>query len=320
MFAMRAAQALRALPRLRRRSKRSPPPTRARLEKDILARHVRRRSGRDTRRSCSERDPARGRARRARSEAQDGAGLPLVPRPVEPLGDRRRADAAARLPDLVRPGDGRVQRVGRAARSWRQPANRTVVQIALNLLEGAAVDHPRPAAPHATASPVPAGRLRFPPRRARLSASRRSSENRLMSEVISMTQIPIAVVGVSALFPGSTDAPGFWRDILAGRDLITDVPPTHWLTEDYFDPDPKAPDKTYAKRGGFLAGRLRPAGVRHPAEHPAGDRHVAAPRPDRRAAGARRRDARRQFADDRPRARRASSSASPGARSCSARW
>ena len=62
----------------------------------------------------------------------------------------------------------------------------------------------------------------------------------------------IAVVGVSALFPGSQSAPGFWRDILAGRDLIEDVPETHWLPEDYYDPDPSAPDKTYARRGGFL--------------------------------------------------------------------
>ena len=34
---------------------------------------------------------------------------------------------------------------------------------------------------------------------------------------------PIAIVGVSALFPGSLDATGFWSDILAGTDLITDV-------------------------------------------------------------------------------------------------
>ncbi|MGQ0798955.1 MAG: SDR family oxidoreductase [Pseudomarimonas sp.] len=65
-------------------------------------------------------------------------------------------------------------------------------------------------------------------------------------------QQPIAIVGVSALFPGSTDAGGFWRDILDGRDLITDVPPSHWLIDDYFDADPSAPDKTYARRGGFL--------------------------------------------------------------------
>ena len=65
-------------------------------------------------------------------------------------------------------------------------------------------------------------------------------------------QIPIAVVGISTLFPGSTDSRGFWNDILAGKDLITDVPASHWLIEDYYDPDPKALDKTYAKRGGFM--------------------------------------------------------------------
>ena len=46
-------------------------------------------------------------------------------------------------------------------------------------------------------------------------------------------QVPIAIVGVSALFPGSSDENGFWREILAGRDLIRDVPPSHWLIEDY---------------------------------------------------------------------------------------
>ncbi|MFP4599244.1 MAG: beta-ketoacyl synthase N-terminal-like domain-containing protein, partial [Persicimonas sp.] len=66
-------------------------------------------------------------------------------------------------------------------------------------------------------------------------------------------QPPIAIVGVSALFPGSSDAGGFWRDILAGKDLLTDVPPSHWLTEDYYDPDPNTPDKTYADRGAFLS-------------------------------------------------------------------
>jgi acyl transferase domain-containing protein len=65
-------------------------------------------------------------------------------------------------------------------------------------------------------------------------------------------QVPIAIVGASALFPGSIDKTGFWSDILAGNDLITDVPPTHWLIEDYYDPDPSKPDMTYGKRGAFL--------------------------------------------------------------------
>src|SRR5678815_598025 len=63
---------------------------------------------------------------------------------------------------------------------------------------------------------------------------------------------PIAIVGVSALFPGSLDSTGFWSDILEGRDLIRDVPATHWLVDDYYDADHKVPDKTYAKRGAFL--------------------------------------------------------------------
>jgi acyl transferase domain-containing protein len=54
------------------------------------------------------------------------------------------------------------------------------------------------------------------------------------------------------MFPGRGDTLGFWRDILEGADTISDVPPTHWLIEDHYDPDPAAPDKTYGKRGGFL--------------------------------------------------------------------
>ena len=52
---------------------------------------------------------------------------------------------------------------------------------------------------------------------------------------------PIAVVGVSALFPGSLDKTGFWRDILAGKDLLKDIPETHWLIDDYYDADPTKP-------------------------------------------------------------------------------
>jgi acyl transferase domain-containing protein len=62
----------------------------------------------------------------------------------------------------------------------------------------------------------------------------------------------IAIVGVSALFPGSIDKTGFWNDIYHGNDLIQDVPETHWLVSDYYDPDPSVPDKTYANRGAFL--------------------------------------------------------------------
>lgn len=60
------------------------------------------------------------------------------------------------------------------------------------------------------------------------------------------------MVGVGALVPGATDAAGYWRVVTGGRDLITEVPASRWRVEDHYDPDPAAPDKTYARRGAFL--------------------------------------------------------------------
>ena len=73
-----------------------------------------------------------------------------------------------------------------------------------------------------------------------------------MSEHSRSNRPPVAIVGVSALFPGSVDSTGFWNDILAGTDRMTDVPPSHWLIDDHFDADPLVPDRTYGRRGGFL--------------------------------------------------------------------
>ncbi|HLK35182.1 MAG TPA: beta-ketoacyl synthase N-terminal-like domain-containing protein [Polyangiaceae bacterium] len=62
----------------------------------------------------------------------------------------------------------------------------------------------------------------------------------------------IAIVGLGALFPGAAACHDFWRNILSGRALIRDVPPTYWLPEDFYDPNPRTPDKVYCKRGAFL--------------------------------------------------------------------
>ncbi|MBT4139321.1 MAG: hypothetical protein HOE48_15480, partial [Candidatus Latescibacteria bacterium] len=63
---------------------------------------------------------------------------------------------------------------------------------------------------------------------------------------------PIAIVGMSCMFPQAKDLSQYWDNIVHEVDCITDVPPSHWKIEDYYDPDPKAPDKTYSKRGGFI--------------------------------------------------------------------
>ncbi|WP_016697761.1 type I polyketide synthase, partial [Actinoalloteichus spitiensis] len=64
---------------------------------------------------------------------------------------------------------------------------------------------------------------------------------------------PIAVVGLGVLAPGAVGVEDFWRMVLERRDLITDVPRDRWLAEDYYDPDPLAPDRSYVRRGAFLS-------------------------------------------------------------------
>ena len=67
-----------------------------------------------------------------------------------------------------------------------------------------------------------------------------------------MTGSPIAVVGLASLLPGSDDLTGFWNSLVEARDCFGDVPEQHWRIEDYFDPTPRAKDKTYGRRGGFI--------------------------------------------------------------------
>ncbi len=64
----------------------------------------------------------------------------------------------------------------------------------------------------------------------------------------------VAVVGLGAILPDAPDAQHFWQNVVAGRSSITDVTPDRWNASDYWDPDPKAPGKTYSKVGGWVRG------------------------------------------------------------------
>ncbi|MDH4260515.1 MAG: beta-ketoacyl synthase, partial [Gammaproteobacteria bacterium] len=65
---------------------------------------------------------------------------------------------------------------------------------------------------------------------------------------------PIAIVGISCLFPKADDLQAYWANIKNGVNAITPVPAgSHWNAADYFDADPKSPDRTYARSGGFLS-------------------------------------------------------------------
>ncbi len=63
---------------------------------------------------------------------------------------------------------------------------------------------------------------------------------------------PIAIIGVAGIYAKAHNVPEFWDNILNKIDCISEVPPSRWAIEDYYDPDPAAPDKTYCKRGGFI--------------------------------------------------------------------
>ena len=63
---------------------------------------------------------------------------------------------------------------------------------------------------------------------------------------------PLAIVGLGCLFPKADNVETYWTNIKNGVDAIREVPESHWRAADYFDPNPKAPDKVYAKLGGFL--------------------------------------------------------------------
>lgn len=64
---------------------------------------------------------------------------------------------------------------------------------------------------------------------------------------------PIAVVGMGCRFPGgASDPASFWAVLRDGVDAIREVPRDRWDLDRYYDADPDAPGRMYARTGGFL--------------------------------------------------------------------
>ena len=62
----------------------------------------------------------------------------------------------------------------------------------------------------------------------------------------------IAIVGVGAILPDAPNAATFWDNVTGGRYSITEVDPDRWDPALYYDADPRAPEKTYSKIGGWV--------------------------------------------------------------------
>ncbi|MCB0037160.1 MAG: hypothetical protein KDE51_24180, partial [Anaerolineales bacterium] len=76
------------------------------------------------------------------------------------------------------------------------------------------------------------------------------SEKTTMKSALQKT--PIAIIGLAGIFPQAKNLQEYWDNIVKEVDSITEVPPSRWEIDDYYDPDPTVPDKTYCKRGGFI--------------------------------------------------------------------
>ncbi len=96
------------------------------LEKQILKMPVDRAWAEVRGLSAPQEQPGQGHQGRSRSETEDGDGLPPPPLPLLAVGAGRKRRAQGRLPDLVRAGDGCLQRLGArlVPREPRKPGRR----------------------------------------------------------------------------------------------------------------------------------------------------------------------------------------------------
>lgn len=74
------------------------------------------------------------------------------------------------------------------------------------------------------------------------------------STATARTDEPIAIVAVSCRFPGAPDPEAFWDVLAGGIDAIGEVPEDRFDIDEFYDPDPETPGKTYTRFGGFLDG------------------------------------------------------------------
>ena len=93
------------------------------------------------------------------------------------------------------------------------------------------------------------------PHRARRSAAIRAS-----AELARDQGARIAIVGMGCRFPQARDVGAYWRNITScAASCFSEIPAERWNHELFYDPSPRAIDKTYARKVGLLddVARLR---------------------------------------------------------------
>ncbi|MCS4301195.1 type I polyketide synthase [Chryseobacterium sp. BIGb0232] len=79
-------------------------------------------------------------------------------------------------------------------------------------------------------------------------------QNAELSEPPTSSEKPldIAIVGMECIFPGAKNLDEFWRNIILGKDSVTEVPDERWNKDLYYKPDSDESDVSHSKWGGFI--------------------------------------------------------------------
>ena len=64
----------------------------------------------------------------------------------------------------------------------------------------------------------------------------------------------IAVVGMACRYPDATSPRELWENALAGRRAFRRLPDVRMKLDDYWDADPKTPDRFYARNAAVIEG------------------------------------------------------------------
>jgi len=105
-------------------------------------------------------------------------------------------------------------------------------------------DHLHGLAPRYAATP-PSSTLAEDAQSAVVMAELSPATSPVASRDATLSHEPIAIVGLSARFPGSEDLAGFERKLAAGEALVTEIPPRRWSWQEQ-------PEEVSSRWGGFI--------------------------------------------------------------------
>ncbi|WP_303821776.1 type I polyketide synthase [Apibacter mensalis] len=83
--------------------------------------------------------------------------------------------------------------------------------------------------------------------------------NKVLSKLENLTEptkeptgSKLAIVGMAGIFPQAQTLEEYWKNILSGKDCVTEVPDDRWNKELFYNPDTRDTDFVSSKWGGFI--------------------------------------------------------------------